>query len=178
MEQGKATLVGGDNAMEKTRGVVQIHSAPSALCPHIEWAIGGIFGVPAELRWAPQPAERGSYRAEFPWHASVGSAARVASAMKRWERVRFEVTEDATAVSEGVRYSYTPALGIFQATVSHNGDILVHEDRVRLALLRHRDAAELRKELDELIGAPWDAELDVFRAADEGAPVRWLNRVG
>lgn len=164
--------------METTRGVVQIHSAPSALCPHIEWAIGGVFGVPADLTWTPQPAERGAYRAETGWHGPVGSAARLASAMKRWERVRFEVTEDATAASEGVRYSYTPALGVFQAATGRNGDVLVHEDRLRLAMLRHRDAADLRAALDELVGAPWDAELDVFRAADSGAPVRWLHRVG
>ncbi|HEX2893417.1 MAG TPA: DUF3145 family protein, partial [Marmoricola sp.] len=24
-----------------TRGVLYIHSAPSALCPHVEWAVGG-----------------------------------------------------------------------------------------------------------------------------------------
>lgn len=165
--------------METTRGVVHIHSAPSALCPHIEWAIGGVFGVPADLTWSPQSAERGAYRAETGWHGPVGSAARLASAMKRWERVRFEVTEDATSSSEGVRYSYTPGLGVFQAAVSRNGDVLVHEDRLRLAMLQHREPAELREALDGLLGVPWDNELDVFRAAaDAGGPVRWLYRVG
>lgn len=166
--------------MTTTRGVVHIHSAPSALCPHIEWALGGVFGVPAELRWSPQPAERGAYRAETSWQGPAGSAARLASAMKRWGRVRFEVTEEATAESEGERYSYTPALGVFQAPVARSGDVLIHEERLRAALLRHRDPAELRRALDELLGAPWDAELDVFRAAaaDDPAPVRWLHRVG
>ncbi len=164
--------------MEKTRGVVHVHSAPSALCPHVEWAVGGVFGVPADLDWLPQPAERATYRAEIAWHGPVGSAARLASAMRRWERVRFEVTEEATASSEGVRYSYTPALGVFQATLSHNGDVLVHEDRLRLAMMRDRDPSALASALDELLGTPWDAELDVFRAADDGAPVRWLHRVG
>ena len=31
--------------MATTHGVVQIHSAPSALCPHIEWAVGGAIGL-------------------------------------------------------------------------------------------------------------------------------------
>ena len=99
--------------------------------------------------------------------------------MKRWDRVRFEVTEDATATSEGVRYSYTPALGVFQAAVSRNGDVLVHEERLRQAMFAHRDPAELRRALDVLLGAPWDDELDVFRAgvADDSG-VRWLHRVG
>ncbi|MGH3424385.1 MAG: DUF3145 family protein, partial [Nocardioidaceae bacterium] len=25
-----------------TRGVVYVHSAPSALCPHVEWAVAGV----------------------------------------------------------------------------------------------------------------------------------------
>lgn len=166
--------------MTTTRGVVHIHSAPSALCPHIEWALGGVFGVPAELRWSPQPAERGTYRAESSWQGPVGSAARLASAMKRWERVRFEVTEESTAQTEGERYSYTPALGVFHATTSRSGDVLVHEEQLREAMLRHRDPLELRNAIAALMGTPWDAELDVFRAAiaDDPAPVRWLHRVG
>ena len=32
--------------------------------------------------------------------------------------------------------------------------------------------------LDELLGGPWDAELEPFRHAGEGAPVRWLHKVG
>ena len=27
-----------------TRGVLYVHSSPSALCPHIEWAVGGVLG--------------------------------------------------------------------------------------------------------------------------------------
>ncbi|HYI55456.1 MAG TPA: DUF3145 family protein, partial [Microlunatus sp.] len=27
--------------MSTTRGVLYVHAAPSALCPHIEWAVGG-----------------------------------------------------------------------------------------------------------------------------------------
>ena len=100
--------------MATTRGVVHIHSAPSALCPHVEWAVGGIFAHPVQLSWAPQPVERASLRAEYAWRGPVGTAARLASALKGWQRLRFEVTEEASAGSEGVRYAYTPALGVFQ----------------------------------------------------------------
>ena len=27
-----------------TRGVLYVHSAPRALCPHVEWAIAGVLG--------------------------------------------------------------------------------------------------------------------------------------
>lgn len=167
--------------MTTTQGVVHIHSAPSALCPHIEWALGGVFGAPSELVWTPQPAERGTYRAETSWRGPVGSAARLSSAMRAWGRVRFEVTEDATASTEGERYSYTPSLGVFHANVSRSGDVLVHEEQVRQAMALHRDPLTLHAELDKLLGTAWDAELDVFRAAidvADGAAVRWLHRVG
>lgn len=164
--------------MTATMGAVHVHSAPSALCPHVEWALGGVLGTPARLQWTTQPAERGSYRAEAQWRGPVGSAAKMASAMRRWERVRFEVTEDATAETEGERYSYTPGLGVFHANTSRNGDIVVHEDVLRRAA-RHADPAELRRALERALGQPWDAELEVFRVARDavGAEVRWLHRV-
>ena len=31
--------------------------------------------------------------------------------------------------------------------------------------------------LDALLGAKWDAELEPFRHAGDGAPVRWLHQV-
>ena len=32
-------------------------------------------------------------------------------------------------------------------------------------------------EIDKLLGKPWDDELETFRYAGEGAPVRWLHQV-
>ena len=164
--------------MTTTRGVLHIHSAPSALCPHIEWAVGGALGVPATLTWDDQPAERSSYRTELSWRGPVGTATRLASTLKRWQRLRFEVTEDATPESEAERYSFTPALGVFHATVGLHGDIAVPEERIRHAMLEARDATELRERLEELLGSAWDAELDVFRQAADGVPLRWLHEVG
>lgn len=165
--------------MPSTRGVLQVLSAPSPLCPHVEWAIGGAFGTPVSLEWHPQPAERATYRAEWAWTGPAGSATRLASALRRWPRLRFEVTEHATADSEGERYSYTPGLGIFHATMGLHGDILVPEDRLRHAMLSAgADHRALRAALDDLLGSAWDEELDVFRQAADGESVRWLHKVG
>ncbi len=87
--------------MSTTRGVLYIHSAPSALCPHIEWAVGGVFGTPVRVDWIPQPIERACYRTEYSWTGPTGTAARLASALKGWQRIRFEVTEEATSSTEG-----------------------------------------------------------------------------
>ena len=37
-----------------TRGVLFVHSAPSALCPHVEWAAGGVLGLRLSLDWIEQ----------------------------------------------------------------------------------------------------------------------------
>ena len=164
--------------MARTHGVVQIHSAPSALCPHVEWAVGGIVGVPVRLDWTPQPAERASYRAEYAWTGPVGSSAKLASALKGWQRLRFEVTEDATAASEAVRYSYTPALGVFHATIGLHGDVMVNEERLKAAIARDAlGRRTLHDAIADLLGTAWDEELEVFRQAGEGADVRWLHQV-
>ena len=40
-----------------TRGVLFVHSAPSALCPHVEWAAGGVLGMRLSLDWTAQPGD-------------------------------------------------------------------------------------------------------------------------
>jgi hypothetical protein len=164
--------------MSTTRGVLYIHSAPSALCPHIEWAVGGVFGVPTGLGWIPQPIERAAYRAEYAWVGPAGTAAKLTSALKGWQKLRFEVTEEATISTEAERYSYTPALGVFHAITGIHGDIMVPEDRIKQAMVTAAHGGkDLLASLDELLGRPWDNELEPFRYAGDGAPVRWLHEV-
>ena len=161
-----------------TRGVLYVHSAPSALCPHVEWAVAGVFGVPVSLSWIPQPAAAGTYRAEFSWQGEAGTAAKVASALRGWNQLRFEITEEPSAGSEGARFSYTPALGVFHAVTGVHGDIMIPEDRLKAVLAKaaHGETT-LEIELELLLGRPWDDELESFRYAGEGAPVRWLHQV-
>ena len=161
-----------------TRGVLFVHSAPSALCPHIEWAVGGVLGVPVTLAWTPQPAAQGSYRSELSWQGAVGTAATVASALRGWNHLRFEITEEPTAGSEGARYSYTPDLGVFHAVTGVHGDLMIPEDRLKAAVVRSAlGEAPLEVAIDQLLGRAWDDELETFRHAGEGAPVRWLHQV-
>lgn len=164
--------------MSQTRGVLFVHSAPSALCPHIEWAATGVFGVPVRFDWTAQPAERASYRAEFSWSGPVGAGARLASVLQRWGRLRFEVTEDPTATSEGMRWMATPALGLFSAVTGLHGDIVVPEERLRGIVSRATLlGTTLAAEIEALLGGAWDDELEAFRQAGDGAPVRWLHQV-
>ncbi|WGL51085.1 DUF3145 domain-containing protein [Nocardioides sp. BP30] len=161
-----------------TRGVLYVHSAPSALCPHVEWAVGGVLGVAVNLDWTPQGAQSGTYRAELSWTGAVGSAAAVTSALKGWNHLRFEITEESTSGSEGARFSYTPELGVFHAVTGLHGDIMIPEDRLKAAVVKAAlGETTLMLEIDKLLGKPWDDELETFRHAGEGAPVRWLHQV-
>jgi hypothetical protein len=158
--------------------VLYVHSAPSALCPHVEWAVAGVIGVPVSLSWIPQPAAAGTYRAEFSWQGDVGTAARVASALRGWNQLRFEITEEPSAGNEGARYSYTPALGVFHAVTGVHGDIMIPEDRLKAVVAKAAQGeTSLEIEIEMLLGRPWDDELETFRHAGEGAPVRWLHQV-
>jgi hypothetical protein len=162
-----------------TRGVVYVHSAPPALCPHVEWAVGGVLGVRVTLDWTPQPAAPGTVRAELSWQADAGTGARLASALRDWMHLRFEVTEEPSAGAEGERWSSTPTLGLFHATTGVHGDILVREDRLRAALARAGSdpTTDVLAEMQALLGESWDDELETFRYAGDGAPVRWLHQV-
>jgi hypothetical protein len=158
--------------------MVYVHSTPSALCPHIEWAVGGVLNAAVNMEWTDQPAQPGTYRAEMSWSGSSGSAAAIASALRGWNHLRFEVTEEPTASTEGARFSCTPDLGVFHAVTGLHGDIMIPEDRLKAAVVKAAlGDTTLLNEIDRLLGKPWDDELETFRHAGEGAPVRWLHQV-
>ncbi len=161
-----------------TRGVLFVHSAPSALCPHVEWAVGGVLGVAVNPVWTQQSAAQGCYRCELSWQGDAGTAAAIASALRGWDHLRFEVTEEPTAGTEGARYSYTPDLGIFHAVTGVHGDLMVPEDRLKAAVIRAAlGNTTVEREIDKLLGRGWDDELEPFRYAGDGAQVRWLHQV-
>lgn len=162
-----------------TRGVVFVHATPAALCPHITWAVEAVLGHQVSFEWSPQPVSPRSMRAELTWNGPVGAAAQLASALRGWDGLRYEVTEDPSSQADGGRWSYTPSLGIHHTMTSVSGDAVVQEDRLREAIVRTRgDVLALQDEIDVLLGTAWDDELEPFRYAGDGAPVRWLHRVG
>jgi len=144
----------------------------------MEWAAGGVLGVRLALDWTEQPAAPGMFRAEHSWQGAQGTGARLTSALRGWAHLRYEVTEEASHGADGARWSHTPELGIFHAATDVHGNVVVPEDRIRAALEYGRDAARLRAELGLALGQAWDDELEPFRYAGAGAPVRWLHRVG
>ncbi|WP_297556488.1 DUF3145 domain-containing protein [uncultured Actinomyces sp.] len=160
-----------------TRGVVFVHSCPPALCPHVEWNVASVLDQDVRLEWTQQGAVPGLMRAEFSWVGPVGTGAQLASALRGWDDLRYEITEEAVRGSDGARWCHTPDLGIFHAPMDASGNMMVPEDRIRFAM-EATDPAELRERLNLALGGAWDEELEPFRYAGDGVAVRWLHRVG
>ena len=157
-------------------GVLYVHSCPPVLCPYVEWAVAAELGTRARMEWSDQPAAPGQLRAEINWRGRPGTAGRLAAALRGWTLLRYEVTEEPSAGVDGERYAVTPTLGVFRASMSVNGDLLIGEDRLR-TLLATATGPQLAQGLDRLLGSAWDDELEPYRTAGDGAPVTWLHQV-
>jgi hypothetical protein len=161
-----------------TGGTIYVHSSPSAVCPHVEWAIAAALGTRVDLQWTAQSAAPGQLRAECEWSGAPGTAAAVVTALRAWPMLRFEVTEDPSPGVDGERFCSVPGLGLWRSRTSANGDIVVGEDQLRALAATARGRESFAHDIDQLLGAAWDDALEPFRRAGDGAPVTWLHRVG
>ena len=159
---------------DATTGVVYIHAAPAAVCPHVEWAMSSTLNARADLNWTPQPAVPGQLRAVTNWIGPVGTGGRLANALRSWPVLRFEVTEDPSPGVDGQRFCHTPQLGLWSGAMSANGDIIVGEMRLRSLMAAGADT--LLAELDTALGTAWDEALEACRTGSDGAEVTWLSR--
>ena len=144
-------------------GLVVIHSAPTALRQHIEWGLNSILGAPQNIFWRDQPLSPGTVRTSIEFRASIGTAAKIATALKNWHYLRFEVSE--VSPYGGELFRCTPELGIHRATVDEVGTILVSEDVIRKSLA-HFDDLEVRENLGAALGSAWDEALEPYRGVD------------
>jgi hypothetical protein len=167
----------GGRTVPSTRGVVFMHCCPSALAPHVEWALAGVLGRPVRLEWSGQPVAPTHLRAEATWVGPIGTAARLAAALRPWPMLVFEITEEGTSASDGERLAYVPGRGFHRSLISANGDVVVGEERLRGLMARARSADEFQHGLAELLGSARDAELEPYREGGDGAPVTLLHQV-
>jgi len=162
-----------------TRGVLYVHSCPRAVVPHVEAAVAAVFETRVELLWRPQPVLTGSVRTDVAWTGPAGSAAHLVSRMKGWPELRVEVVEEPRGDVAGERFVMTPDLGIHRTAIDGLGEGLIVESRLRMLVEKSgTDLEALRSGIEAMIGADWEAELEPFRWAGEGADVRWVHRTG
>ncbi|MEI8223254.1 MAG: DUF3145 family protein [Actinomycetes bacterium] len=150
-------------------GDLQIHSAPRALLRHIQWSLNSIFEETIPLDWITQPLAAGTYSCEVQWRSSSNKerASKIASTLKSWHFIRFEVREFPTEGGEGVLYRATPDLGMHQAVTCSTGDIMIHENRILAILGQSHGYETLRENLQSALGIQWDSELERYRQGIE-----------
>jgi hypothetical protein len=148
---------------KKIAGLVVIHSAPSALRQHIEWGLNSLLGTPQNLFWRDQQLAPGTVRTTLEFRAPSGTAAKIATALKNWHYLRFEVSE--LADHGGEIFRCTPELGIHRGNTDQVGTILINENILRKALTSF-DEIEIRKEIELALGSEWDSALEPFRGVD------------
>ena len=112
--------------------------------------------------------------------ARAGTGADLASALRGWEHLRFEVTEDAGLGTDGGRWMHTPDLGIYFAQTDTAGNVVIPEDRIRYAMevARAPTRSSCTASCASRSAQAWDDELEPFRHASEDSPVVWLHKVG
>lgn len=181
---GKAPLdvwrftVASPHETSRVPGTLAILSCPPALCPHAEFAIAAVLGMPVSLAWSSQPAAHGRLLAAMDYAGTPGTAAQLAARLRQLGPVAFEVSAGPGPGTEQERFSYSPALGMFRAAISAAGEILVGEGQLRDLIGRAGSSPELALGVDRLLGTAWDEELEPLRQGGDGAPVTWLRRTG
>lgn len=162
MHQDPSTATPSARHEPFSRGYLAIHSAPSALTRHIQWAVANLLGRSVLLMWKPQPLLAGTYRATCEWRDRTGTGAELASVLRGWHYLRFEIREEEAETT--VLYRFTPELGIHRAVLDQSGSVMLRENQITSALTLNDD--ELRSSLARSLGREWDQELEQFRRVE------------
>jgi hypothetical protein len=149
---------------QQVRGFLTIHSTPSALRHHIDWAIQAVLGTWVKPTWTPQPLIPGSYRTQIEFRDREGAAAELASTLRSWHYLNFEVIENSN--NGGELYRCTPELGIHRAIVDQTGAVILTENQLNAVLKNSFDEESIYQAISSLLGKPWELELDRFRSVD------------
>lgn len=134
-----------------------------ALRQHIEWGLNALLGSPYTYTWRDQPLAVGTIRTVIEFRAPVGTAAKIATALKNWHYLRFEVQELGN--DGGEYFRFTPDLGIHRAVIDASGSVLITENVIRKSLANFDDV-EMRENLEVALGTKWDEALEPMRGVD------------
>ena len=149
-----------------THGRITIYSSPKAVTTHVSWSINDVLGRVHELRWNPQPLVPATWRTSLSWNGLIGSGARLASALRNWHYLTFEIYEAALHGSDGSLYMFTPELGLFRANIGPHGDIMVNEHQLQTLISAHIKESDVCIEIEKLLGTPWNETLEPFRCIE------------
>ena len=146
-----------------SHGSLSIFSAPRAVITHVQWSISDVLGRPEKLNWQTQPLIAGTYRTHVSWSGNLGTGATLASVLRGWHYLHFEVYEAAQNGSDGSLFMFTPDLGLFRANIGPHGDIMINEHQIMSTISKNLRECDVLTELEKIIGKPWNDALEPFR---------------
>ena len=146
-----------------SQGRIAIYSAPKPVLTHIQWSLTEVIGTPIQLNWSPQPLVAGTFRTSISWNSTFGAGARIASTLRGWHYLTFEVHESAINGSDGSLFMFTPELDLFRADVGPHGDIMINEHQISAALHMNIKERDVVTQLQGLLGEKWNQSLEPFR---------------
>lgn len=165
--------------MDMASGTFVVHSAPRAVVNHIEWAVNGLIGAPQRFRWREYPGQPGLVKLSLSWESSPGFAAKLASTLRGWVDLRFEIDENATARHPGVLIMHTPALGLHTAEVNQSGSVVLSAERLHVLVeSSEHEFGALRRALADALGEQWEQELEPYRRGELVPTAPQLHAVG
>jgi hypothetical protein len=98
------------------------------------------------------------------WRDVTGRASEIASSLRTWHYIHFEVQEFGE--SSGEIFRFTPELGIHRGVTDATGAIQISEFSVTHLLDTSFDEESLRQGLALILGTSWEFELERFRGVD------------
>jgi hypothetical protein len=159
-------------------GRILIYSTPAALTQHIEWAISQKLGQVVDLTWINQPLNPSSLAMEFEYKHQHPVADQIANALKGWHYIRFEISQSNKSTGDIVLYRATPDLGLHQASLASNGDVVINENQVNTILKNSLSYEKLQANLENALGINWDLELEPYRLALAGPMLDTVSKSG
>ena len=159
-------------------GRIHIYSAPAALTQHIEWAINQHLNQVVKITWLSQPLLPGCLAADLEYKSKLPVAAKIATALKGWHYIRFEIRQINLSTTDAVLYRVTPDLGLHQASLASNGDVVINENQLSQIINNSYSHKMLKSNLENALGINWEIELEPYRLALASGMAESISKSG
>ncbi|MFM6980642.1 MAG: DUF3145 family protein [Micrococcales bacterium] len=159
-------------------GEVFIHAVAKSQARQVEWMLAEIMDYQIPLTWSPQPVMPDHVKSGFAWQGAESSGAEISSALAGWQKIYFEVTQDANGSVGSSRWLYVPEFGIKHRATDEFGNYSIGEDELRAALARGSNSMTLAWEVQNLLAQQWEQILEPLRSQLFSKPSVSIQQVG
>jgi hypothetical protein len=159
--------------------VLNLFSCPNALLTHVEWQIRDNLIDPTPVTWSRQMLDPVCFKTSIQAKVTNEKFSQLVSVLASWGKLRFETFQLSRNGQVCSRYSATPSLGIYRASINEMGESVITESQIKAATQRAQEENnDVLAEIEFMLGKPWDDELEIFRLNSESRVLRTVFRTG